>query len=192
MPFPPTFSATHSTPQYKWALIYSTCNVCRQASVTRYFTEFSERSTIDNATWFKYHPYAEWYMNTARIHGSPSYDFHRKHFGKLSYIDAFVPRFNKGIQEWDPLHWAKLFRKAGAKYVVLTAKHHDGFTLWPSNVLNPYRPHQHETQLNRDIVGELGAAVKHVGLKYGLYYSGGLDWSFPDTLNGTCRACKYR
>ena len=34
-------------------------------------------------------------MNTARIHGSPSYDFHKKHFGKLSYIDAFVPRFNK-------------------------------------------------------------------------------------------------
>ena len=57
--------------------------------------EFSERSSIDNATWFKYHPYAEWYMNTARIHGSPSYDFHKKHFGKLSYIDAFVPRFNK-------------------------------------------------------------------------------------------------
>ena len=55
----------------------------------------SERASIDNYTWFKYHPYAEWYMNTHRIKGSPSSEFHRKHFGKLSYLDAFVPRFNK-------------------------------------------------------------------------------------------------
>ena len=47
-------------------------------------------------------------------------------------MDAFVPRFNKGIKEWDPAGWASLFKKAGAKYVVLTSKHHDGFTLWPS------------------------------------------------------------
>ena len=58
---------------------------------------FSERAAVDNATWFKYHPYAEWYINTQRIHGSPTWEFHRKHFGKLSYIDAFVPRFNKEI-----------------------------------------------------------------------------------------------
>ena len=74
-------------------------------------------------------------MNTHRIKGSPSAEFHRKHFGKLNYMDAFVPRFNKGIKEWDPSSWASLFKKAGAKYVVLTSKHHDGFTLWPSEGL---------------------------------------------------------
>lgn len=156
---------------------------------TRYM--FSERAAVDNATWFKYHPYAEWYMNTQRIHGSPTWEFHRKHFGKLSYIDAFVPRFNKGIQDWDPTQWARLFRKAGAKYVVLTSKHHDGYTLWPSRVPNPYRD-ESQTELSRDIVGELGVAIRHAGLKYGLYYSGGLDFSFPDSLNGTCKACKFR
>ena len=62
-----------------------------------FLNPFSERAAVDNATWFKYHPYAEWYINTQRIHGSPTWEFHRKHFGKLSYIDAFVPRFNKEI-----------------------------------------------------------------------------------------------
>ena len=45
-----------------------------------YFIKFSERSNIDNQTWFKYHPYAEWYMNTMRVHGSPSHEFHRSEF----------------------------------------------------------------------------------------------------------------
>ena len=100
-------------------------------------------------------------------------------------------KYKKGIQDWDPAQWARLFRKAGAKYVVLTSKHHDGYTLWPSRVPNPYRD-ESQTELSRDIVGELGVAIRHAGLKYGLYYSGGLDFSFPDTLNGTCKACKYR
>ena len=84
----------------------------------------------------------------------------------------------KGIKEWNPSTWANLFKKAGARYVVLTSKHHDGFTLWPSDVPNPYRSEEH-TKLDRDIVGELGHAVRHAGMRYGLYYSGGLDWSFP-------------
>ena len=66
---------------------------------TSFWTPSSERAAVDNATWFKYHPYAEWYINTQRIHGSPTWEFHRKHFGKLSYVDAFVPRFNKEIYE---------------------------------------------------------------------------------------------
>lgn len=84
----------------------------------------------------------------------------------------------KGIQDWNPSAWANLFKNAGARYVVLTAKHHDGFTLWPSDVKNPHRTEEH-TRLDRDIVGELGQSVRHVGMRYGLYYSGGLDWSFP-------------
>ena len=106
-------------------------------------------------------------------------------------IQTKIFNIKKGIQDWDPSQWARLFRKAGAKYVVLTSKHHDGYTLWPSRVQNPYRD-ESQTELSRDIVGELGVAIRHAGLKYGLYYSGGLDFSFPDTLNGTCKACKYR
>ena len=83
---------------------------------------FSERENIDNVTWFKHHPYAEWYMNTYRIKGSPSREFHKKHYGKESYMDAFVPRFNKAIGDWEPKEMANLFKNAGAKYAVLTTK----------------------------------------------------------------------
>jgi alpha-L-fucosidase len=83
---------------------------------------FSERENVDNATWYKNHPYAEWYMNTYRIKGSPSREFHKKHFGKESYLDAFVPRFNQAISEWEPKNMAALFKSTGAKYAVLTSK----------------------------------------------------------------------
>jgi alpha-L-fucosidase len=58
---------------------------------------------------------------------------------------------------------------------VLTSKHHEGFTLWPSKVVNPNQQH---LQAQRDIVGELTEAVQHDGMKMGLYYSGGYDWTF--------------
>jgi len=56
--------------------------------------------------------------------------------------------------------------------LVLTTKHHDGFTLWPSSTANPTLPadRQHAA---RDLVGELTAAVNQQGLRMGLYYSGG-------------------
>jgi len=61
-------------------------------------------------------------MNTYRIKGSPSREFHKKNFGKESYMDAFVPRFNQAISEWEPKNMAALFKSAGAKYAVLTSK----------------------------------------------------------------------
>jgi alpha-L-fucosidase len=58
---------------------------------------------------------------------------------------------------------------------VLTSKHHEGFTLWPSEVPNPSQPGLHAS---RDLVGELSEAVRKDGMKMGLYYSGGYDWTF--------------
>jgi alpha-L-fucosidase len=79
--------------------------------------------------------------------------------------------------KWKPEQWAGIFHDAGARYVVLTTKHHDGFTLWPSSIANPTLPkdRQHAT---RDIVGELASAVRSHGMRMGLYYSGGYDWTF--------------
>jgi alpha-L-fucosidase len=85
--------------------------------------------------------------------------------------------FDKDVRNWKPAEWARLFRASGARYVVLTSKHHDGFRLWPSRVPNPKRPSDSITA-KRDLVGELTAAVRAEGLKMGLYYSGGLDWTF--------------
>ena len=122
-------------------------------------------------------PYAEWYLNTMRLEGSPTQKYHREHYGADYDYYNFAPVFNREIQKWNPDAWAKVFRAAGAKYVVLTTKHHDGFTLWPSTTKNPTLPvdRQHSS---RDIVGELSAAVRGQGLRMGLYYSGGYDWTF--------------
>ena len=127
--------------------------------------------------YIKNNPYAEWYLNVMRIDGSPTQAYHREHYGADYDYYNFAPTFDQEIKKWNPDAWAKTFRDAGAKYVVLTTKHHDGFTLWPSSTPNPKLPadRQHAT---RDIVGDLTKAVNGEGLRMGLYYSGGYDWTF--------------
>jgi alpha-L-fucosidase len=122
-------------------------------------------------------PYAEWYLNTMRLDGSPTQAYHREHYGSDYDYYNFAAIFDKDIQKWNPETWAKVFRDAGAQYVVLTTKHHDGFTLWPSTTPNPKLPPDRQ-HASRDIVGELTKAVRQQGLRMGLYYSGGYDWTF--------------
>ncbi len=132
-----------------------------------------------NVDYIKNNPYAEWYLNVMRVPGSPTQAYHREHYGaNFSYYD-FAPIFNRESKKWSPDAWAKIFHDAGARYVVLTTKHHDGFTLWPSTTVNP-NPSipQNERHAERDIVGELTAAVRKDGMRMGLYYSGGYDWTF--------------
>jgi alpha-L-fucosidase len=122
----------------------------------------------------KHSPYVEWYQNSLGIDGSPVQEFHREQYGDQPY-DAFVAEFLAGHTAWDADPWADLFAAAGAKYAVLVTKHHDGVALWPSAHRNPYKAHW---QSDRDIVGEFAAAVRARGLRFGAYYSGGLDWTF--------------
>lgn len=119
-------------------------------------------------------PYCEWYWNAIKVPESDSAKFHKETYGNAPYEDFREP-FLKGLEQWKPDEWAQSFLDAGAKYVVLVTKHHDGFCLWPSDVKNPY---QKDWTSDRDIVGELAGAVRAKGLKFGLYYSGGIDWTF--------------
>jgi len=89
--------------------------------------------------WFQHNPYAEWYLNTLRIKDSPTYKHHLETYGKDFDYYQFAPVFNKQTAKWDPASWASVFKKTGARYAVLTTKHHDGFRLWPSKVPNPHR-----------------------------------------------------
>jgi alpha-L-fucosidase len=124
-----------------------------------------------------HNPYAEWYLNSMRLDGSPTQVYHREHYGADYGYYNFAAIFNREIKKWNPSAWAKLFREVGAKYVVLTTKHHDGFTLWPSSTENPYLPKDRQHAV-RDIVGELASSVREQGLRMGVYYSGGYDWTF--------------
>ena len=143
-------------------------------------TPFEETLEKNNAEeWFAQNPYAEWYLNSLRIENSSTREFHNQTYGEdFSYYD-FVPEFNQAVQSWDPKAWASLFSDVGAQYVVLTTKHHDGFLLWPSDTPNPQREGYFAS---RDLVGELTEAVKNEGMKMGLYYSSGLDWTFNEKV----------
>ena len=124
---------------------------------------------------FANQPYAEWYQNSLRITGSPVHRYHAEKYGANYPYENFADEFNRQSQSWDPAAWATLFQQAGARYVVLVTKHHDGFLLWPSRTPNPFRPGYRST---RDITGELTGSVTARGLKMGVYYSSALDWTF--------------
>ena len=81
---------------------------------------------------------------------------------------------------YEPDAWAKLFEDAGARYVVLTSKHHDGFTLWPNEQANDrgFAWNSVETGAKRDLAGELSKAVKKTSVKMGFYYSL-YEWYHP-------------
>ncbi len=119
-------------------------------------------------------PYTEWYDNALRVAESPTARHHAEHWSGRDYADFREP-FTAGLEHWDAVGWARLFRRAGAGYVVLVSKHHDGYCLWPSRVAHP---HRRGWSSERDIVGELADAVRGEGMRFGLYYSGGIDWSW--------------
>jgi len=102
----------------------------------------------------------EWVMNRERI---PASDYER-------LADTWKPK------RWPALEWARLAKKAGMKYMVMTTKHHEGFCLWDSR----------QTDYNaarcgpgRDLVAQYVRACRKVGLKVGFYYSL-MDWHHPD------------
>lgn len=86
---------------------------------------------------------------------------------------ALADKFNP--TEYDPEKWLASAKKAGFRYAVLTTKHHDGYTLWPSQYGN-LGTHTHMG--GRDLVGEYVQACRNNGLKVGLYFSMA-DWNHP-------------
>lgn len=146
-------------------------------SVPAWATPIGKPGDFEWEYFYKNNPYAEWYLNTLKISGSPTQIHHKKTYGEdFDYYD-FIPLFNDAVQNWEPDKMATQIKASGAQYVVLTSKHHDGFTLWPSRVPN-YNFPVSQAVVKRDIVGELTKAVRQQDLHMGIYYSGGLDWSF--------------
>jgi alpha-L-fucosidase len=125
--------------------------------------------------------YEEWYQNwmtTRNLFGNfnpePTavYDHHNKIYGKDFSYYKFGEMFK--ALDFEPGDWAKLFNDAGAKYIVLTSKHHDGFTLWPSKHADmtwgfPWS--SLSSGPKRDLVGDLAKEVRKTDIKFGLYYS---------------------
>jgi alpha-L-fucosidase len=92
----------------------------------------------------------------------------------ISEYEKLANQFNP--QSGAPRKWAELAVKAGMKYMVMTTRHHEGFSLWDSKV-NPYNSVNYGPK--RDIVREFVDACREFGLKIG-FYSSLMDWHHPD------------
>jgi alpha-L-fucosidase len=106
----------------------------------------------------------EWYEK--HMYSTPAIrDWHIEKFGaleKFGYKD-FIPMFT--LAGFDPNAWAEVFKASGAVWVMPTAEHHDGYSLWDSKA-NPFNSVR--TGPHRDFIAELGRAVRDHGMKFGV------------------------
>ena len=111
--------------------------------------------------------YGEWFLRGLQVGDTLRTRFLREQYGEDFTYRDFAPLFRAEL--FEPESWVELFRQAGARYVVLVSKHHDGYALWPSS----YAPGWNSMDVGprRDLVGDLTDAVREAGLRLGLYYS---------------------
>ncbi|XP_029506547.1 tissue alpha-L-fucosidase-like isoform X1 [Oncorhynchus nerka] len=123
-----------------------------------------------------YGQFSEWFWQSWRdAHRADEVEFMKKNYPVgFTYAD-FAHDFK--AQFFEPDDWAEIFEASGAKYVVFTSKHHDGFCNWPS--ADSWNWNSVDTGPHRDLVGDLATAVrKRKGLHFGLYHSL-YDWFHP-------------
>lgn len=118
--------------------------------------------------------FSEWYGWLVWDKFPPFRRFHDQVYGEKFRYEDFAGQWK--AEMFDPDKWAKLFKKAGAKYVVMVSKHHDAFCLWPSYY--SWNWNSVDIGPHRDLVGEMMEAVEKNGMRKGLYYSL-LEWFHP-------------
>lgn len=104
------------------------------------------------------------------------------HTDYMKQLDGFTAK------NYDPVYWAKLIKESGAKYTIITTKHHDGVALWDSKY--GYLNVVGHSKAKKDLIKPFAKAVRAEGLKLGLYYSL-LDWSHNDYPNFTREQKRY-
>ena len=117
----------------------------------------------------------EWYPRNMYLKDNPVFKHHLETYGpqsKFGYKD-FIPMFK--AQKFNADQWAELFKKAGAKYVVPVAEHHDGFPMYASDLTEWCAA---KMGPKRDVVGELAAAVRKQGLHFGASSHRAEHWWF--------------
>jgi alpha-L-fucosidase len=102
--------------------------------------------------------------------------------GYISHEDYMKQMDGFKAKKYDPEAWADLISESGARYAVLTSKHHDGVALWPTKC--------NDLHLKKDYIKPFMRALRNRGIKAGLYYSL-LDWSHPDYPNLTRKEKRY-
>lgn len=108
--------------------------------------------------------------------------------GYISHEDYMKQLDGFNAKKYDPKQWAQLIKESGAKYAVLTTKHHDGVALWDSKAgdLNVVK----KSKAKRDLLKPFAEAISEQDLKLGFYYSL-LDWSNINYPNFTREHKRY-
>jgi alpha-L-fucosidase len=118
-----------------------------------------------------YEKYAEWYWRSLADTNRESHSlfkaFHERAYGENFKYQDFANYFT--CEMFEPQEWASIFAASGAKYIVLTSKHHEGFALWPS--VYSWNWNAMDAGPHRDLAGDLINAVRAAGLRMGFYYS---------------------
>lgn len=118
--------------------------------------------------WSPVGTYAEWYWYNLENDSTGEFQaFHNKTYGPNFKYQDFAPMFKAEL--FDPDQWADIIANSGARYVVPTSKHHEGFTNWPSAV--SWNWNSVDIGPHRDIMGDLMTAFRKRGLHAGMYYS---------------------
>ncbi|MBZ4190618.1 alpha-L-fucosidase [Niabella beijingensis] len=118
-------------------------------------------------------PGGEW--KGKKVDGYAEHLMRKEKITRNEYLEL-AHRFNPVLFNAD--EWARTARDAGMRYMIITAKHHDGFAIYPS-VVSDFNIHD-QTPFKRDPLAELSAACKKYGIKFGFYYSHAFDWEHPD------------
>lgn len=124
---------------------------------------------------YTYHQYAEWYGNTWRIPNSPCRQWHEETYGVGTTYADFAEQFHPNPEKLAAT--VQLLIDSGAKYIVPTTKHHDGFCLWNTQT----------TDFNSvkrgngvDVIKLITELTRAHNIHVGLYFSGALDWHVSD------------
>jgi alpha-L-fucosidase len=125
--------------------------------------------------------YSEWYqywLKARKTGGNVApgakeiFQHHAENYGVHYSYYNFGNDFR--ATDYDPARWARLFEDAGARYMVITSKHHDGFALWPSAEADRswgFPWNSMSAGPKRDLLGELKREVDKTSVKFGMYYS---------------------
>ena len=115
-----------------------------------------------------------------------SWSFHSR---KISWKDYMGQLGGFTAQSYDPNAWASLIKESGARYAVLTTKHHDGVALWDTK--EKHYDVVDNSPARRDLIAPFFSALRKNGIKAGAYYSL-LDWSHPDYTGFLKDSSRYR